>query len=187
MDTRLLSLPATASSNVDMLSEIAKITIERVDLWFSWMLAIATILLTAITVLIALIAFLTWKHVKQAGQASKLLNQAKKTQKEAEERAQFIAKMASEDKAKLKLKGKAKGLSPREIVLRARSHRGYAPVLFQANGQAEVYAIDEYGYKHWIPNPPTLTRMGYSWSDVKHITKQELDLIPTGENIPDLS
>lgn len=187
MDTILISTASSeAQAAQNALYELSKANIERVDIWFSWMLGIAGVLGTFLTIALAAIAYLTWTHIKQAKRANEILEEAER--KRVQESGQFIADIVAKQAAMKQraLKQKAELLRS-EVAERAYRHRGFSPILFRAEGQNAVYAMDEYGYKHWIPNPPTLIRMGYSGSDIKQITKEELDKIPTGENIPDLS
>lgn len=187
MESNVTSISGTISDKtIGILFDLSKANIEQINVWFSWMLAIAGIILTVITILLGLIAYLTWTHIKQAKRASEVLEDAER--KRIQETGGFIAASAVKQAAmKQRTTRQKTGLLRSEVADRAYKHRGFSPILFQAVGESPVFAIDEYGYKHWIPNPPTLIRMGYSWSDVKHISKDELDKIQTGENIPDLS
>ncbi len=189
--TLLPSLPlneAISGNTVNALLELAKSNIERSNLWFTWMLGIAGIILTIITILLAFIGYLVWKHLKQAKQAEDLLTELEKRRKQFNESGQFIADQALMLQALRKRPVKlSTELGKSEVLERAKKNRGFSPILYKAVEDKAVYAIDEYGYKHWIPNPPTLIRLGYSWSDVKQINKDELDNIPTGKNIPDLT
>jgi hypothetical protein len=135
---------------------------------------------------IVLIAYLTWKHIQQAKQAVELLKEAK-TKKEqlAEERAQFITNQFIAEKQKTKEKGRK--LTKEELLHKALSYRGFAPILYKSIDEDAVYAVDETGFRHWIPNPVTLGRMGYTFADVREMPKQELDLIPRDEDIPNLA
>ena len=166
------------TNNSDGLYQQAQETILRVDHWFSWMLGIAGVFATLITILLVIIA---WKYFEQSDRANKLLDELEKRAKKLDEKSIQLSQIA-----KLKVKQK-KQLSKAEVAKRAKQHRGFESNLFQATGESPVYAVDENNHRHWIPNPATLIRMGYSWSDVKHVSKQELDLMDTGENIPDLS
>lgn len=184
---------ATTSAIIDRLQEnvfnslfeLSKANIERVDLWFSWMLGVAGVFATFIAIAFGAIAYLTWKHFEQAKKAEKLLEETEKKLKASD---QFLSSLAQRDAIQQnKKKVAGRGLLRSEVHERALHHRGFAPSLYKIEGDNRVYTIDELGYKHWIPNPPTLTRMGYSGEDIKVITKEEIDNIPTGEHIPDLS
>jgi len=176
---------AISLEEIKVLFDISKANIERIDLWFSWMLGIGGCLFAIFTIFIALIAFLTWKHFDQAKQAAKLLDEVEEKTKQAEERGQYITKLTIEKKSKGEKR--IKKLSKKEIKQRSLSHRGFGPILYKVFGEAPVYAIDENGYRHFIPNPVTLGRMGYSFDDVREITKQKLGLIPKGDDIPNLA
>lgn len=182
--TPLPSNDVAFENTVDTLLELAKSNIERSNLWFTWMLRLAGIILTIITMLLAFIGYLVWKHMGQAKQAEDILTELEKRRKQFDESGQFIADLVLKQKA---MRQRATKLNKSEISERAKKSRGFSPILYKAAEEKAVYAIDEYGHKHWIPNPPTLMRMGYSWSDVKQISKDELKKIPTGENIPDLT
>lgn len=184
------------------LLELSKANIERVDYWFSWMLGVAGVLATFIGIAFLVIAGLTWHHFNQAKKAGKLLDEVEQKRKQFDETARFIQSVAERAKQHEEPEKKSKkstasqtvsataairkeiGLSKSDVAERSKQHRGFSPVLFQAVGDNAVYAVDEYGYKHWIPDPPTLSRMGYSWTDVKQISKEEIDKIPTGHSIP---
>lgn len=173
------------SDEVRILFDLSKSNLDRVNVWFTWMLGISALVMTVIAILLALIAVLTWRHVKQAQEASKMLDEANKRRKLFDEAGNFLAQSAT--KKKSKLQKEFRGLSADEVRKRAISHRGFGPILFQTEGADAVYAVDDYGFLHWIPNPPTLMRMGYSWADVKQLPKAEIDQMKRGENVPVLS
>lgn len=186
METDFISSTASAITTAqNALFELSKANIERVDMWFGRMIDISALIFTAITLILGVVAFLTWRHIDQANKAQKLLDE---TEKKLAASDQFLSNLARREAIGRRLaKITKQGLLRSEVAERALHHRGFAPALYKTLDDNKVFAVDEYGFKHWIPNPPTLTRMGYSWTDVKQITKEELDKIPTGENIPDLS
>lgn len=186
MDPFISSTSALLYFNTtNSLLELSKANIERVDMWFNWMLGIAGVLATIIAIAFGALAYLTWKHYEQAKKAGLLL---KETEEKLKASDRFLSNLARRESDRQRAPNKTvRGLLRSEVAERALNHRGFAPALYKTDGDNRVYAVDELGYKHWIPNPPTLTRMGYSGEDIKVITKEEMDKIPTGEHVPDLN
>lgn len=54
--------------------------------------------------------------------------------------------------------------------------------LIRRGSGGAVYKIN-WGIKHWIENPTTLRRLGYTWDDVDNISDFEFNLYPTGKSI----
>lgn len=64
------------------------------------------------------------------------------------------------------------------------SANSYPPgTLLRAGSNDRVYVIGTEGYKHWVASRGKFDSMGYNMSDVKSISKAELDKIPTGVNL----
>lgn len=54
--------------------------------------------------------------------------------------------------------------------------------LIRRGSGVAVYSV-RWGIKHWIENPTTLRKLGYTWDDVDGISGFEFDLYPTGKSI----
>lgn len=58
--------------------------------------------------------------------------------------------------------------------------------ILQATGTAEVFLIDEKGYRHWITNRAAFDRMGFTPAMLKWISVDEMESIPRLQNISGL-
>jgi len=170
------------TSEVRILHQLSQNNLQRVDLWFTKMLDLSGLIFTIITILLGISALLIWTHIKQAIKAEKILKEASRLRFEVKESLTYS--LTTAPKA---LKRRGGRLTLEEVKEKALLHRGFAPMLLKTERDNAVFAIDEYGVIHWIPNPATLIRMGYSGSDIQMITKEQLDRSPRGVHIPDLS
>jgi hypothetical protein len=172
----LSSINATISADnysqhqIETLYELSKNNILSVNSWFGLMLGIATFVLTVLALLIATATWLGWRVSKREEKVEKIQNNV--------EEERLIKQLAPK-------RDESKRLSANEINKMSKINKGFAHTLLQFYDDPAVYAIDEYGYKHHIPNPETLYKMGYDWSDRKRVTNEFLQNFPKGEPIPD--
>lgn len=58
----------------------------------------------------------------------------------------------------------------------------YEGQLLRGNRTAPVYKIEN-GRKRWIVTEEVFLRLGFSWADVRVVSKATVDSIPSGNNI----
>jgi hypothetical protein len=176
-----------ASNEVNTLYDLSKDNIEKANSWMGTILSISMWVIAGATFILGLLVLLTWNYFDKAKDAQVTLDKVQQTlddiirteNKKLNDFMDFINQYAPN-------KSEGTHLTKEQVMQKAGGQREFAPVLFEGKGSPEVFALDNYGFFHWIRNEARLLAMGYSRSDVRYFDTELMNMVDRGEDIDPL-